>query len=467
MSVRARLTSSLGAAGFSALAPTLGQVLIVPLLVVRWGAVGYGEWIALTALATYLNYANVGIPSALRASMAIAYGQKNRAAMVESFQTSALAIFGIALLLGCGFIAAAQVAPTGAFVKGGFLGEGQTRFVASMLGLQIVILIASGVLQAALAALGGYALTMMMDAVRQLIEFAFLFVLVGALRFGPTTVCLIYPVLAATYGVLLAGLLVRRAPWLFAWPWRPRAEVMRRLAQPMAGVMAVSLGYYGLSIQAPRLILLGVVGPAAVATYAVTMMMMRLTRLPIAVLAHAPSVEFSVAHGENDQLRARRLLMRTLRASLWLSLAAIPVVVLLGPPVVHVWTRGRVEASFVLVLLLSVCTALFSLSLPCQEALMSLGKLGKATGWLALGSGPMVALAYFLTRRFGLDGMGAAMVALDGAYAALAIAWVLPLFGFKPRDFLRELMTPPVDVLASEAGRIVRTVRGRLAPRPS
>lgn len=459
MTVRARLTRALAAASYSGFVPMLGQIAIVPVLVTHWGAVGYGEWVALTALATYLNYAGVGIPGALRAEMAMAFGQDNRPRMVESFQTSLLLTLAIAVVVGACFVGAVHVVPARAFVKGGFMGEAETRFVASVLGLQIVIIIVSSVLQAAIAAVGRYGLAMTLDANRQLVEFGVLLIAVGLFRVRPGLACLIYPAVAISYLALLVTLVWRFAPWLFALPWRPKARVLRQLSRPMAGVVAAALGYYGLSIQAPRIILLTVLGPAAVAVYAVTLMLMRITRVPISILAHAPTVELSFAHGEEDQARARRILLRSLRTSFWLSTGLIPVVVLLGPWAVRLWTGGRIEVPVSLMLLVSVSTALFSLSLPCQEALMSLGKLNKATFWLALGSLPFVALAIFLTRSFGLDGMGAAMVILDGAYAGLAVAWTLPLFGFEPKPFFRQLLTPPFDVLASEGGRLLATVR--------
>lgn len=467
MSVRARLTRAFAANSYSSLVPSLGQIVAVPVLVMHWGAIGYGEWTALTALATYLNYAGVGIPGALRAEMAMAFGQRNQARMVESFQTSLMLTLAIALVVGACFIFAVQVIPAKAFVKGGFLSEEETRFVVSVLGLQIVMIIVSGVLQAAIAAVGRYGLAMTLDANRQVIEFGTLVTAVGLFHAKPTWVCLIYPAVAVTYVTLLAVLVWRFAPWLFAPPWRLKTRVLRQLSKPMAGVMAAALGYYGLSIQAPRIILLAVLGPAAVAVYAITLMLMRLMRVPIAILAHAPTVELSFAHGEEDQARARRILLRSLRTSFWLSTGLIPVVVLIGPWAVRLWTGGRIEVPVSLMLLVSVSTALFSLSLPCQEALMSLGKLSKATMWLAIGSLPLVALTVFLTRSFGLNGMGAAMVVLDGAYAGLAVAWTLPLFGFEPKPFFRELLTPPFDVLVSEGGRLLATVRSGVSLRRS
>ena len=463
MSVRARMIKGLTAYSYGRLVIVAGQILAVPLLVTRWGAAGYGEWVTLTALASYISYANVGVPGAVRADLALAYGDGGHARMRESFQTCLLLMSATGFIAMAGFIGLINLAPLGWIVRGSALSPQDAAFIAGVFAVQMLLLLVLGVFQAALSAVGRYGYVGFLESNRQAAEFIGLLVIVGGLHKGPAIACMIYPATMALHLGVLIGRVQADAPWVLEGPWRFHRSAMQRLFKPMLGVLATSFGYYGLSFQAPRVILGLVAGPTAVAVYAVTAMLMRVIRMPIDIVAHSPSVELSLAYGAGERQRARNILSGAMRSCLWIALFMVPFILLFGPFVVDVWTRHRVQVPMSLLIFTSLSTVVFSLTLPAQEALMSLGQLGKATFWLVAVSVPMLLLELGLIRLFGLPGAGAAVVVLDIFYAGLALLWTVRLFGFDGRAFAASLLKPPFEIVGTEAGHLRRMLHRRFA----
>ena len=460
--MRGRLVKGVLAQAYGRLVMMGGQILMVPVFITRWGAAGYGEWVALSALALYINYANVGVPGAVKADMALAYGEGGHERMRKSFQTCLLLMLLLGGLVVGGFLVSVHLLPISYILKAQYMSSTEIVAVASVFAVQIGLSLIIGVLEASLSSVGRYGLTDFISSNRQVTEFALMILAVGVLGWRPGTACLIYLATSAVHLAVLATAVLRAAPWVYRGSWSLDTSVLRRLSHPMMGVLASSFGYYGMIVQAPRIMLGAVLGPTAVATFAVTTMLMRIVRMPIDVVAHSPTVELSLAHGEGDTERARMILGNAMRTSLWIAVALIPVVLVAGPTVVHLWTRGKVEAPLELLLLCSMSTALFSLGLPSQEALMSRGRLGDVTGWLAAGGVPFLALMWAMIHLLGVDGAGLAVLLLDLSFAYLALRRTTELFDI-PRSALMALLArPPFDLIQSEAKALLRPLRRRL-----
>lgn len=455
---RTRLIKGLASAIYGRGVLIAGQVLTVPVLITRWGAGGYGEWLALTALTTYLAYTNVGVPGTVRSDMAMADGRGDRAAVIQSFQTCLALVGGIGLTAGLAFAAAIRFLPMGQILNASFLGADQVVFVLTVLAAQIIVYTTGNVVQAALSALGRYGLATFIDATRQLGEFSGLLLMVGLFGARPEQAVLAYLVTSSLYFLAQLICLYRTAPDLFAG-LHLKKSVIGRLWRPMLGVLSMSLGYYGMTVQAPRIILSGVAGPSAVALYSVTTMLMRMVRIPIDIPAHAATVELSMAVGRGDYEGARGLLKGTTRFSMWLALAAIPFVVLAGPTVVTIWTAHRITPSYELLLICCASTAFFSLSLPSQEALMSVNKLDRATFWIVAMALPYLGLSWLLTRHIGLNGAALSVLVMDVAYAGIALFWVTRFFDLPAASLAKALAKPPFDLVSREFGLISTRLR--------
>jgi O-antigen/teichoic acid export membrane protein len=461
--VRGRIFQGLLATAYGRGVLVIGQILLVPVLITHWTAVGYGEWVTLSAVAAYLGYANLGMPGALRAHMALAYSGGGLAAMRTAFQTSFILITAMALLIFFVFVAGVQLTPVAELLHLQWMSQGEARLVVCILGGQLALYAISSVPSAALSSLGRYAQASLFDAHRQSAEFAITILMVGVWRLSPGAVALVYPVTWAVFGGSTLLALYRRAPWLFQGPPCFDPGVLRQLAKPMLGVLGMTFGYVGVSVQAPRVILAMTIGPSAVAVYALASMMTRIVRIPIDIPAHSVTVEVSLAVGAGDRAGARRMLGVTTRVCFWLALALVPLVILAGPAIAQVWSNGRVAVPVDLIAILSVSTIFFSLALPCQETLMAVNRLVRTTGWLIASAPPFLVLCWVCARTFGVDGAALSLVALDLTYAALALTTAARFLGDKDHELLRGLAVPPLGLLRQELAGLVGRLRARRA----
>jgi O-antigen/teichoic acid export membrane protein len=454
MSARRRIFTGLLASIYGRAVLVIGQIILVPVLISRWGVGGYGEWIAVSALTSYLSYTNVGMPGALRAHMAMAFARNGERAMQEAFQSSVILVAALAAAGAGAFIAVIHLVRFDQAMNLHWMGHQQAETVATVLAAQLAIYAVASVLNAAVSSIGRYPQANLLDALRQTLELGGLVLAVGVGRANPAAAVWVYVGSWSLYGLALAADLGRHAPWLYHPPVLFRTSVLKDLARPMLGVLGMTFGYVGMSVQAPRIILSMVVGPQATAVYALASMMMRIVRIPIDIPAHSATVEISIVAGRGDMDTARRLMTNIIRICLWLALISIPVVILAGPWISFEWTRHRTQAPVGILALMSVSTIFFGAALPCQEGLMAVGQLHKATRWLLIGSIPFLVICWLLARVWSINGVALAVSGLDLVYAGSGIAAVLRHFGYRAPNFWRPLLRPPLELLVAEARRL-------------
>ncbi len=379
--------------------------------------------------------------------MAAAFASANRDAVRATFHSS---VAFVSLVAGGAFfifLAALQFIPIDTLLSITSIERHETQFIAIALILQVGLSVVGSVAHAGLSALGQYGLANLVDSNRILIEFSALIIGVGLFHARASLICLVFPVVSFFYVIALLILIYRAAPWLLIFPARVDRPTLMRMGMPMLGIAGMTFGYYGMTIQAPRIILANTLGPAAVTAYTVATMLMRLVRIPIDIPAHSATVELSLAHGVGQRTLAQNLVLQTTRVCIWMAIFFLPIVLLTGPKIVQVWSNGRVSITYPLLLILSCSTAFFSLGLPSQEALMALNKLNDATRWLVFAVPANLFLLWYFSIRLGLPGTGLAVLLTDIAYAILSVYFVGIHFRISASVFARSLSSPPTTAL--------------------
>ncbi len=113
----------------------------------------------------------------------------------------------------------------------------------------------------------------------------------------------------------------------------------------------------GLNIQGMVVAVGTVLGPAAVVTFST---LRTLTRLVVQLghsISHATEPEIAGAYGTGDRALLRALFLQSLKVSFCLGLSGSLLLLLLGNPLLDLWTQGNVEMEPLLFgfLLLSAC----------------------------------------------------------------------------------------------------------------
>ncbi len=459
--VGARLLRGGGLLAYSRAAVMAGQILTVPILVTRWGAVGYGEWLSLTAVTSYLSYSGLGVAPAAGAEMAMNYARAGEDATRPVFQTALLLISALSVGAGVLLMSANAMTPFAGGLRLHFIGPAGATSILLAVTISAVVSLVNGVLTASIAAMGQYPLVNAINAVRQTGEFVALAGFVGLLRFPPSQSVWIYPLSASLTGIVALAIIGRRAPTLLT-RWAPHPGVLGQLWRPMLGAVMLSFGYNGLMVQAPRVLLAVTAGPVAVAAYAVAVMLMRIARMPMEVPGVSVMTELAMAWGRGDMAVARRLLGLATRLTFWLSVLLLPALVFLGPLTVSIWSNGRLHLGRELIAILGLSTLAYGVSLSCQEALLAINRVAAASLMLIVLGLPFLGLCYVLSARFGVIGTGLAVSLFEASFAVWVVSRTMQTFGVDLHGVLRWLALPSPSLVGRQAlllaGRLRRPV---------
>src|SRR5579863_2004584 len=99
--VRRRLLRGLGATALGPVVTAVIQLGSIPLLLHAWGAAKYGDWLMLSAVPSYLTFANLGFGDASGSDMTARVARGDRKGALETFQSSwaLLLLVSMAVLL--------------------------------------------------------------------------------------------------------------------------------------------------------------------------------------------------------------------------------------------------------------------------------------------------------------------------------------------------------------------------------
>ena len=89
-----RIIRGLGANGVTQASQLLMRLAEVPVLLLLWGAAGYGEWLLIAALPTALSFSDGGFTKTARREMAMRAGRDDSVGIAAVFQSTWSSSFG-------------------------------------------------------------------------------------------------------------------------------------------------------------------------------------------------------------------------------------------------------------------------------------------------------------------------------------------------------------------------------------
>ena len=442
---RTRLRRGLGGQAFAQAVGFAVHLGGVPLFLYFWGASLYGEWLVLAALPAWLVFSNLGFTSATvnEATMCVTRGEPDAA--LGAFRTTWVFMTAVSFAVAVLLVLGTMAVPLASWFGFSGLDDGAASVILALLLLQVLINMQAELAAAGLYGAGHYGLHAFLAASTRLGAFAMV-ALVLVLGGGLVAAA------AAMAGAECAGLAVmvvaarRHGPWMRYGLAGASRATLRRLARPSLGFVGFTAGN-ALVIQGPILVVGAALGPAAVAVFATL-------RLPARGLAMLGNVVFStlrpemtMAHGEGDAARLRRLHARTVQLSLWLGIAGFTALMLLGPELVEVWTVGRIAVeqplfgwlaagSVATLLSTGVATVLHATNHHEKVALLyvTVAVAGLAAGSVAAGFA-------------GASGVAAALAISEFVVLVLALKWATAFVGQGFGALAGAALRPPVDVL--------------------
>jgi O-antigen/teichoic acid export membrane protein len=325
---------------WSKISTLLFRIIQVPLLLYYLGVDGYGLWIVISSLPSWLTLANMGFGSvsANEMSIAMANGEVDKARKILS---STVALIGTISVIGILLvILIAPFIPWESFVN--LSGSRHKELTLTMIWLcsSVFLSFTTDVLSGRFRAARRAHLSMLLDSFKPWLE---LLLMVIVLRF------------TTRYDYLALSLLSSMLVYLFINTWLSGRSLpilsfsfkdievnrFRLLFKKGIAFQAFPLGN-ALLFQGNLLIIQGILGPAAVALFATARTMVRSINQLMEMVNAIIWPELSVLIGTNNLIKAARLHRLGVGFTFIASVLCVFVLSFFGQSIYELWTRKAI-----------------------------------------------------------------------------------------------------------------------------
>ncbi len=260
--LKRRLGCGLGSTALGPVVTAIIQLGTVPLLLHAWGAAKYGDWLMLSAVPSYLTFANLGFGDASGSDMTGRVARGDRKGALETFQSSWALLLVVSAVVLLAASALVWWIPWRQWMHLASLSNRQAAGIILVLGTWVIVSQQGGIIESGYRCDGNYATGAFWGTMLRLVETA-LATMAGVWTGSVFSAALTY-LGARSLGTLAYGVLLRRkSPWLSLGLKHARRERIRELAAPAVGFMALPLGN-AVSIQGFILLIGFLSGPIAV-----------------------------------------------------------------------------------------------------------------------------------------------------------------------------------------------------------
>lgn len=413
----------------------------MPLLVLAWGPVKYGDWLALSAVPAYLTLTNMGFGDASGSDMTVQVAAGNKKGALETFHSSLALVLIMSALIAAVVTASVWFVPWHSWIKLSSLSDFQASAVVFVLAGYILVSQQCGVIESGFRCDGNFATGTVFGTLMRLVE-TIVSTVLGILTGSLFWAALGFLITRIAGTLLYAFTLQRKSPWITFNLRFARMATIRRLAGPAIGFMAMPLAT-GLTISGFTLVVASVKGSAAVTQFNTLRTLTRMNFQLMTVIAWAMWPELSRAFGKRDLPLARALHRTAYQSGLALSILTGTALWCLGPFVYPLWLHHRVPFQADCFHILVLVTFANSLWFTSSVVPMSTNAHHKIAMAQVIASAISLGIGYFATRTFGLAGAAYSLLAVDLFMTCIVLRTSLSQLQDRALDFFRAMFMPP------------------------
>ncbi|MGB0720817.1 MAG: lipopolysaccharide biosynthesis protein [Gammaproteobacteria bacterium] len=426
-SLRFRLGSSLGVNGVTLLAIVFQELILVPFFLYAWDAALYRDWLVVIAAVELVGVIDLGMNNYFSNAFMRARNQHDEAAYAR-LRALALGVYALILTAAACLVVLPVLALSAGLFDELFALEaglgGDAAWIWLLMGVNLMTRLPGGPMAGIYRAEGDPALGHLVGLAsvvsRVGVTVPVLLAGGGALELAGAIVCANSLLL-----LLIAGDLQRRYRLGLARPVLPDAGEWRDLAGKGAGFSlgnAATVGtVQGLVLMTAHFAL----NPLAVVVLTTTRTVTGMVRQIASQAAGVFAVEQSRELAGGNTAQVAGLMRSSLRLSCGAAGGLGGMVVILGVPLMSVWTMGKVDQEGVLVYLLIVSILI---SAPARSAAQLFYFTNRPHYEAVAQSGVLVLMLLFcavLIPRWGVVGAGAALLIGESLAIALALGRVV------------------------------------------
>jgi O-antigen/teichoic acid export membrane protein len=327
-----RVASGVAAHLYSQVITVITQLATVPIILQRWSAETYGQWIAISAVPVYLTIADVGILTAAGNLMSM-HNARGEREEVESVFKAALGVVLIVVPVA-GTIAGLLLF---FFAFGLSADERQALFTLTLASL---LTIASGLYDAAYRSHGKYPKITFLLSTARVVEW--LGMIVGLFVGGTLT--------STALGFLAGRVISFIGNYCFSRRDVPQISwnledfdwgLARRLAHSGFGFISITLGSL-LTLQGMVVLIATQLGGTAVAVFSTSRTLTRLLAQLAVLSSKSLAPEVSALYGSGQQAAAGKLVRQMTRLVMIVIVVGAVILALIGPTVMALWSHGKI-----------------------------------------------------------------------------------------------------------------------------
>jgi O-antigen/teichoic acid export membrane protein len=438
---RFALRFSVGVSGqaFARIANVLSTILLVPVLIRGWGVDGYGQWIAITALASYLGYSNFGLVTTSANEVIMAVGANNLAGAQRTFQMALNSLVLLVLPAILAVAGASWFAPVARILNLTQITPIMATAILILQGVQIFSISTRGVMAAALYATGSYGLAYFVAGSAKLTELCITIIAVTLFKANQLVAAEVVTAVALVDLTVVSVLARDSASWarmdLRRLDWKWIGEQLR----PSVGFLLATVATQGILVQGTRVVLGALLGGSAVAVYAVYGTAMRLVDQLLLTVALPLEVEMAHSVGRGELAKTAKLITLGTQISWGIYTGVAALLLAFGPFIFVVWTHGRITFSYTLMGLFLVMSACNQAGRISSHALISTNRLFGPSFLMFAGSMCALALGAALVPIYHLEGSILGAICGEAANSAVVLVTVSLWLGQPLKQLLREV----------------------------
>ena len=399
----------------------LSQIVVIPLLVAKWGLAGYGTWLLLTAIPMYLAISDLGFTTSAKSDMTLRVARGDKAgARVTASSVAALLVVAL-VIVGAVYFGLVFVVDWPTLLKLETAGLSTAQSVLALGFVQIAayqaFLLSASVFRAA----GKPATEVLLSALFRAIETVAL-VTVALLGGDVVAAAAAWAVTRLLTTLVTWLVIARRYPELMPTTRAVDLSRIRKMLPPSLGYVLLPLAH-AVSIQGTVLLLGVALGPAVVATITAVRVVTRLGVSSANTLAFAFTPQYSYALGAGNEARFRALLKTHVVLLTIGGLAFLAIMLLLGPWLVTLLTHSQDSIGYGLSMLMAVAAALemaWTLGISIGSSKNQVGQLSVA--WVFISALGLGATALLLPST-GENAVPFSLIAAHGGMVVCALLW--------------------------------------------
>lgn len=371
----------------------LNQIVLVPFYLVCWGKSLYADWIVISAFTVFFSMSDIGLNSVIQNRFSIKYAENNisECNKLLTINTVIVTMIFLVSLIGCiiylcGFDVVKQMGLHE-------LNRGDASFVFIMLLAQIFVGMYSGIENAVFKATRHTDQAVYFD---QTAKLAYVGIIFACLCLKVDVTYMV--VLICLPNIILVCFKHWRGKKYFSYKFL-FADIdfkyVRHLILPSVGFLSFPLGN-AIILQGYTLLVNKFFGVESVVLYNTTRTMCNFAKTLLSTVQQSVWPEYSIAYGKKDFERMRQLHRKTLKtAMMGITIIAIGLMIL-GPYIYAIWTKGQVIFDYQLMVAFLVVLFFNNLWLSSSVTLMATNNHIQLGLWFVLSSGASLAIAYLV-----------------------------------------------------------------------